>query len=372
MQIVNSMTQTHYWLGFNHVNGIGSNRLRGLWVYFGHDMEAAWHAEPDDLRNAGLDETTLHNFLTHREKFDTQHALQQVYDSGAWVCTMADERYPLLLSQIPDPPPILYVKGELLPSDDKALAIIGTRKATTYGKAVTERISIALANSGVTIVSGLAHGIDTAAHKFALKSGGRTLAVLGNGIDHVYPRENKKLAEEIVKYEQGAIITEYPLGTPPNAKHFPARNRIISGLSIGVLVVEAPEGSGALLTANSAADQGREVFAIPGNISSPNSRGTNRLIQDGAKLVMYPHDILDELAIQHQTTQTQQAVRAVAPTTDFEAQLLKVIELEARHVDEIAIELQLEVKDVSAALLMLKLKGLVDETSPMMYMAVQY
>lgn len=366
------MSQTHYWLGFNHVNGIGANRLRGLWIYFGHNMEAAWHAQPDDLRKAGLDEETTQRFLVHRQTFDTQQALQKVYDLGAWVCTLDDERYPTLLTQIPDPPPLLYIKGEILPMDDKALAIIGTRKATTYGQKVTERIAIALANSGVTIVSGLARGIDATAHKFTLKSGGRTIAVLGNGIDQVYPRENKKLADEIVKYEQGALITEYPLGTPPNAKHFPSRNRIISGLSLGVLVVEAPEGSGALLTAHNAAEQGRDVFAIPGNISSPNSRGTNQLIQDGAKLVMYPHDILDELDIQLQTVQTQQVVREVAPTTDLEAQMLEVIKLEAWHVDDIAIKLNLDIKDVSAALLMMKLKGLVDETSPMMYMANEY
>lgn len=355
-----------YWLGFNHVKGIGANRLRGLWAYFQHDLEAAWNASAAELESAGLDTTTIESVLQHRRTFDLDSALNRVYGLGAWLCTLDDDRYPLMLREIPDAPPLLYVRGDIFPEDDRALAIVGTRKATTYGRKVTERIAASMADAGVTVVSGLAHGIDAVAHQSAIESGGRTIAVLGNGIETVYPSENRKLAEAIV--EHGAIITEYPVGMPPHATNFPARNRIISGLSLGVLVVEAPENSGSLHTANSAAEQGREVFAIPGNISSPNSRGTNRLIQDGAKLVMHPDDILAELHMHHQAAETRHVVKEIAPENELERRIIDLITLEPLLVDDIAIQLDTDVKDVTAALLMMKLKGLVDETAPMMYM----
>ncbi|MCI0713204.1 MAG: DNA-protecting protein DprA, partial [Chloroflexi bacterium] len=203
-----------YWLGFNHVKGIGANRLRGLWAYFQRDLEAAWNAPASELENAGLDATTIESVLQHRQIFDLDSALNRVYGLGAWLCTLDDDRYPLMLREIPDAPPLLYVRGDIFPEDDRALAIVGTRKATTYGRKVTERIAAAMAEAGVTVVSGLAHGIDAVAHQAAIESGGRTIAVLGNGIETVYPSENRKLAEAIV--EQGAIITEYPVGMPPH------------------------------------------------------------------------------------------------------------------------------------------------------------
>jgi DNA processing protein len=365
------MSNTKYWLGFNTVKGIGSNRLRGLWSYFQQDMAAAWHADPDDLRRVGLDEKVVQQFLHHRQQFDLDAALKQLQHLNAWVCTIDDAAYPSLLAKIDDAPPLLYVKGDLLPQDALALAMVGTRRATTYGKKVAERIAVAMASAGITVISGLARGLDAVAHHACLRSGGRTIAVLGNGIDTVYPSEHKPLAEQIIRQGQGALITEYPPGTPPHGQHFPARNRIISGLALGVLVVEAPASSGALLTAGLAAEQGREVFAVPGNISSPNSIGTNRLIQDGAKLVLTPDDILNELNIQYQNVQTRQTVEAIAPATDLERDLLSLIDLEPLHVDDIAIQSGMAVSEVSAALLMMKLKGLVDETSPMMYMAAQ-
>lgn len=361
---------TKYWLGFNHAKGIGPNRLRGLWLYFQHDMSLAWRAAPDDLLRAGLDERTLTNFLQHRTSFDLDATLAKVEALGAWVCTLDDERYPPLLKEIHDAPPLLYVRGNLLPDDNHALAMVGTRKASTYGKKVAARIALAMAQAGVTVISGLARGLDRIAHETSLRSGGRTLAVLGNGIDHVYPSENRALADEIVHSGQGALLTEYAPGTPPNKQHFPARNRIISGLALGVLVIEAPANSGALLTANFAAEQGREVFAIPGNVSSPNSVGTNRLIQDGAKLVMHPNDILSELHIQYNSVETRHVVETIAPENATEARLLALIKLEPLHVDDIAIRSGMDVKDVNATLLMMRLKGMVEETTPMSYMAV--
>lgn len=359
-----------YWLGFNHVKGIGANRLRGLWTYFHHDLKAAWHANADELLHAGLDSPTVENVIQHRKTFDPEAALNRVHALGAWLCTLDDDTYPVLLAAVSDAPPLLYVKGTLTPADARALAVVGTRKATTYGRKVTERMVSVLAGHGVTIISGLAHGIDTAAHQACLQSGGRTIAVLGNGIDRVYPSENRRLAEAIA--ESGALVSEYPVGMPPHANNFPARNRIISGLSLGVLVVEAPANSGTLHTANSAAEQGRDVFAVPGNINSPNSHGTNRLIQDGAKLVMHPDDILLELNIQQLTVETRQSVEQVAPENELERQLLGLLQHEPMHVDDIAIQTGMDIQHVSATLLMMKLKGLVDETTPMTYMALEF
>jgi DNA processing protein len=219
----------------------------------------------------------------------------------------------------------------------------------------------------VTIVSGLARGLDTSAHRAALEAGGRTIAVMANGIDIVYPAENRKLAEAIVQRGQGALITEYPPGTPPDSRHFPARNRIISGLSLGVLVVEAPHKSGTLLTTDFAAEQGREIFAIPGNINAPNSQGTNRLIQDGAKMVLRPEDILDELRLTYRKTETRQAVEKIVPESPFELELLRAIALEPLHVDEIAIRIQHSIHEISAALAILELRGVVQQSTPMTY-----
>jgi DNA processing protein len=368
-------TQHPYWLGFNTIKGIGANRLRGLWEYFHHDLAYAWHsASAEELHRAGLPEDLATHVLSQRQKLrleNLQMQIVQLQDNGVWLCTLDHPHYPELLRQIAAPPPLLYVRGEILPTDSKAVAIVGTRSPSQYGQKVADRMASALAEQGITIVSGLARGLDSIAHLAALRSGGRTLAVLGNGIDKVYPVENRRLAEQIVDNQQGAILTEYSPGTPAHAEHFPARNRIISGLSLGVLVVEAPENSGALLTASSAAEQGREVFAIPGHVTAPNSRGTNRLIQDGAKLVITPADILDEIIPQHERQQSRQTVTAALPANPQEADMLELLQLEPLHVDEIAYETGLPIHEVTALLMVMKLKGLVDETAPMMFQASQ-
>ncbi len=213
--------------------------------------------------------------------------------AGVEVLLQTDPRFPARLKQIPYPPPLLFLKGTLLPQDDLALALVGTRAASYYGLKTCRRLAGCLAVREVTVVSGLARGIDTAAHQGALENSGRTLAVLGCGLDVVYPPENQKLYEQIPA--QGALISEFPLGTPPEAQNFPIRNRIISGLSLGVVVVEAGLKSGTSITVRYALDQGREVFAVPGPIDSPTSLGPHRLIQDGAKLVQDPEDIFQEL-----------------------------------------------------------------------------
>lgn len=356
-----------FWLGFNLIKGIGSSRLRGLYVYFQGDLETAWHASSDELENAGLDAKVIEQFHIQKRKLNVDRIWKRFLEIDAKLCTIDDPEYPSLLKELPTAPPLLYYRGRLSPEDDRALAVVGTRRATTYGRDVTRQMATAIAQTGITIVSGLAIGLDGIAHQSALDSGGRTIAVLGNGIDRIYPGENRQLAEAIIQQDQGAILSEYPPGTPPDAKHFPARNRIISGLSLGVLIVEAPQNSGTMHTANAAAEQGREVFAIPGSILSPNSQGTNMLIQEGAKLVMRPEDILDELQLSYQLAQTRQTVRKISPPDDVEAKLLKLLELEPLHVDEIAIQSGLQIFEVSARMTIMSGKGLVRETAPMTY-----
>ncbi|MCQ3931429.1 MAG: DNA-protecting protein DprA [Chloroflexi bacterium] len=361
------MHREHYWVGFNLVKGIGPSRLRALWVYFDHDMEAAWNAAPQELLSAGLGDQALNTFLKFRKEPNLDPIFDKIQRAHAHVCTLDDDEYPTLLRELPDGPPLLYIRGRIFPEDDLALAMVGTRKATTYGLEIARRIATAMAHAGVTVVSGLARGLDTVSHEAALAAGGRTIAVMGNGIDQLYPSENRALATKIIDEGLGAIVTEYPPGTPPLAENFPARNRIISGLSLGVLIVEAPKSSGALLTAQSALDQGREVFAIPGNITSPNSEGTNSLIQDGAKLVMRPEDILEELNVSRYTLQTKQAVKSIVPDSPEEVRLLEIIALEPVHLDDISIQSGLPIHQVASMMTVMELKGLVQAVGAMMF-----
>lgn len=263
------------------------------------------------------------------------------------------------------PPPVLYLRGAITTEDEWAVAVVGTRRATTYGRQITERLAGELAAQRITIVSGLARGIDTHAHTAALEAGGRTIAVLGCGPDLVYPPENARLAARIV--ESGAVVTEFAPGTQPDAGNFPARNRLISGLSLGVLVTEAPVDSGALITTRFAAQQGRDVFAVPGNVTSRGSAGANRLIQDGAKLVLEVNDILTELNL-HMVPQ-QMELRELLPETDAEARILAQLDPagEPRHIDEICRATGLPVAEVSGTLIMLELKGQTSLVGPMTY-----
>lgn len=358
-----------FWLGLNLIKGIGSAKLRGLHRYFRGDMQAAWHAPQHELLQAGLDEETATRMIQRRKSLNLAGSLQRLHELNAAICTIDDPNYPTLLAEIPDAPPMFYYKGTLMPAEDRALAIVGTRRATTYGREVAYDMAAALAQQNVTIVSGLALGIDAAAHQGALDASGRTIAVLANGIDTIYPSENQALADAIVAQEQGLIITEHPPKTAPDGRHFPVRNRIISGLSLGVLLVEAGKGSGALTTVTHAAEQGREVFAVPGNINRPNSHGANQLIQDGAKLVMQPSDILEELELSYQLVQTRQVAEQIAPSDETEHFLLSLIELEPLHVDEIAIRANMPIQEVNVKMMQLFLKGNVKEISPQTYIA---
>jgi DNA processing protein len=297
-----------YWVAFNRTKGVGPLRLRALIAHFG-DVRTAWHAETGALRAAHvLDERTLASLLTTRATINLEAELDRLDALGIYVLTLDDPAYPLLLRTLTDAPPVLYVRGTLLERDQMALAVVGTREATAYGKLATQRLVTDLAASGLTIVSGLALGIDVTAHRAALEAGGRTVAVMACGLDRVYPPRHEQIAERILR--SGAMISEMPLGEPAERGHFNARNRIISGLCLGVLVVEAGEKSGALITAGYALDQGREVFAVPGNLQSLTSQGTNRLIQNGAKMVMGAADVLDEVERTWQTLTAGDPIKA--------------------------------------------------------------
>ncbi len=354
-----------YYVGFNLVRGIGPARLRMLIDAFG-DVERAWHAPAEALYRVGLDRRSLENLLETRARVDLDREVRRVAAVGAHILTWEDEGYPKLLAEIPDPPPVLYVRGELKLEDAWAVAVVGTRRASTYGREVTRRLVSVLAQSGVTIVSGLARGIDAVAHQTALEAGGRTIAVLGCGIDLVYPPEHRELARRIAA--QGALVSEYPLGTQPEPGNFPPRNRIISGLSLGVVITEAGRDSGALITADYAAEQGRDVFAVPGSILSAGCAGTNRLIQDGAKPVLDAADILQELNLT--MVAEQKEARQVLPTTETEALILAHLSAEPVHVDDLTRAVGLPVAQVTSTLALMELKGMVRQVGGMKYVAV--
>ena len=354
------------YLGFNHVAGIGPARLDRLVAYFG-DLAAAWHAPADHLRAAGLDQRTTNSLTKTRHSLDLDATYAQLAKNGIRVVTRDDGHYPALLGQTTNPPYLLYVRGTLAEADRWAVAVVGTRQASTYGKDATHSIVTDLAAAGVTIVSGLALGIDAVAHSAALQAGGRTLAVLGSGVDQVYRLHNRQLGLGIIN--QGAIISEYPPGTMPTPTNFPPRNRLISGLSLGVLVIEAAPRSGALITADFALEQGRDVFAVPGNIFSLRSGGTHQLIRDGALLVCSADDVLEALHLQSATV--QQEVTAAVPDTAEEVALLRLVEHEPRHIDEIQRQSQIPMPVVSATMSLLELKGLVRQTQGMQYVLVR-
>jgi len=351
-----------YWVGFSRVPGIGPVRLRALLDHFG-DIGQAWGASVATLRAIGFDRRTIESFVTVRGKLDLEAELSRVLEAGVVVLTWDDAGYPPLLRNIPDPPPVLYVQGRLLPRDDWALAVVGTRRASVYGREVVRKLVGGLAAGGISIVSGMAHGIDTHAHQAALDAGGRTIAVLGCGVDVVYPAANRHLAERITT--NGALVSEYPMGAQPEGGNFPRRNRIISGLSLGVLVVEGSQSSGALITADYAAEQGREILAIPGNILTSNSAGPNRLIQHGAKLVTCIGDILEELNLAMVTEQAE--AREVIPDNEAEALLLKHLSAEPIHVDELGRASGLPIQEVASTLTLMELKGKVRQVGGMSY-----
>lgn len=336
---------------------MGNVTFRRLLERFG-SPRAVFAASRAELKSVhGVGEAAVESIKT----FDCRQAVARecaaMERHGVEIVTWLDSHYPRLLREIADAPPFLYVKG-MLAEDEVAVAVVGARRASTYGRMTTERLSKELAGYGVTIVSGMARGIDTAAHRGALAGGGRTLGILGCGVDQVYPPENRPLFEQVVA--NGALISEFPMGTLPLAENFPRRNRIISGLSHGVLVVEAAVNSGSLITAQMALEQGRDVYAVPGNIDSGVSQGTNQLIKQGAKLVSCIEDILDELPGSASLTSALPRERRFDLSPDEET-VHCLLAASPLHIDEITTKSALTAGDVSAILLRLELKGAVQQ-----------
>jgi len=360
------MDDKKYWIGFNFVKGIGSVRLSALLDYFG-DLSIAWNAPVEALVSAGLSQKIALNLKKVRSSIDLDRIITQIMEQQITISTWNEPEYPRLLKEIDQSPPVLYVRGKLSPEDEWAVSIVGSRKVTSYGRQVTEELASTLAMNGITVVSGMARGIDGIAHRAAINEGGRTIAVLGSGVDRIYPPEHRKLAEDII--QNGAIVSDYPPNTPPDSVNFPPRNRIISGLSKAVVVVEAGIESGALITATYAAEQGRDVLAVPGGIYSPQSKGTNNLIQQGARPYLDVSDILEILNISQ--LESKKTVQTSFPTDRVELQIIKSISSEAAHIDEIQRITDLPIEQVSSTLTMLELKGWVRQTGNMMYISVR-
>ncbi len=351
-----------YWLGFSMIPGIGRVRFGQIERYFGN-LKDAWQASPAELKQAGLDDRTVKAVSSLRPAISLDTELEKLERYRVKIFSYHDEGYPSRLKEIYDYPPVLYLRGSLLARDEWRLAVVGTRRPTAYGRQVTEEIVTDLSQNEITIVSGLARGIDSVAHRSALESGGRTIAVFACGLDIVYPVENTRLAQQIM--QQGALLSEYPLGTRPRAENFPRRNRILSGISLGALVVEAGPTSGALITAQMALEQDREVFAVPGSILSAASQGTNNLIKEGAKLVQDYTDVMEELNLAATTSRTDLAV--AIPQSDTEARLLKQLGDEPSHIDEICRRAELPMATISSTLAMMELRGLVKQVGGMNY-----
>ena len=355
-----------YWIGFNLVKGIGSVRFKQIQAHFG-DLSMAWLAPIEAFREIGLPDRVMKNIHELRGKIDLDRYYEQIIQGDIQVMTMLDEDYPVLLREIDQSPPVIYMKGSLTPADEFSVAMVGTRRVTAYGQQVARETSTFLAGHGLTIVSGLARGVDALAHQHALQAGGRTIAVMGCGVDVIYPPEHRQLAEAII--ENGALISDYPLGTQPEGINFPPRNRIISGLSLATIVVEAGERSGALITADFALEQGRDVFAVPGNVYSPASRGTNRLIQNGAYVMVSPQDVMDVLDLSQ--VEDYKDARQVLPADITEAKILLAMDYEPTHIDQICNEVGLPVEKVSATLTLMELKGMVQHVGGMRYTAIR-
>jgi len=360
------MDDKKYWIGFNLIKGIGAVRMQGLVAYFG-ELESAWRASPAELAAAGLGLKVIERVIQARDNVDLDKVWEKIEKQGIKILTWQDEAYPQRLKEIDQPPPVLYIRGEYLPDDLFAVAIVGTRRVTPYGRQITEELASYLAANGMTVISGLARGVDAIAHQATLKAGGRTIGILGSGVDKIYPPEHRGLAEQMMA--RGAIISDYAPGTPPEASNFPPRNRIISGLSLAVVVIEAGETSGALITAEFAAEQGREVFAVPGSILAPQSKGTNKLIQKGAQPLLSVSDLMQALDITR--VGEHKAARKTMPADETEAKLLTVLSSEPLHVDEIRSQAELPIEKVSAALALMELKGMVRQVGGMNYVAVR-
>jgi DNA processing protein len=358
-----------YWILLSTISGIGPTRFTRLLELCG-SARAAWHAPGHRLRAAGLERRSIDSLQRLRTTL-TQHELRaQLQRQQIDALTLLDDAYPAALRDIADPPPVLFVRGRFSDADRLAVALVGTRRATPYGRAVAEQLAAELAMAGITIVSGLARGIDTTAHRAALAAGGRTIAVLANGLDQVYPAENGLLARRIADPDAGALVAEFPPGMPPDAANFPRRNRIIAGLAQATVIVEADLRSGALITAEFALEQGRDVLAVPGSILSAMSVGPNELIRQGAAPVTSADDVLQALGLTGRTAPKTSRQPPLALLDPEETAMLGALGQEPRHVDELARKLGQPAGRISAYLASLEVKGLARHVGALAYVRV--
>ncbi len=357
------LPELFHWVALSMAPGVGSVLFKRLLEAFGSPQEVLRASAKELRRVEGIGPkviSALGRFNWHRR---VEKELQGAEKKGVRLLTWEDAEYPLNLKEIYDPPPLLYVWGALHPGDQRAVAVVGSRNPTLYGKSAAERISRGLGARGITVVSGLARGIDSLAHQSVLAAGGRTIGVLGCGIDIFYPPENRELYGHIAG--QGAVLSEFPLGTPPESDHFPIRNRVISGLSMGVAVIEATLRSGSLITARFALEQGRDVYAVPGNIDSARSAGTNRLIKEGAKLVVQAEDILEEtLSL---STQGPAETPPQPSLAEEDARVFALLGRGSLHIDQLITQSGLPSAKVSSILLALELAGHVKQMPGMRF-----
>ncbi|HRY63398.1 MAG TPA: DNA-processing protein DprA [Patescibacteria group bacterium] len=361
-----SQEEIKYWLALGKVPGLGPARLKRLWEHF-DSMKRVWEADLINLRGAGLEQKIAEEIISSRREINPDEELGKIEKAGIKIVTLDDANYPRLLKEIYNPPAILYYQGQLTSeSDEFAVAVVGTRKYSSYGKQVAMNIVAELTNQGVTTVSGLAIGIDAIVHEATINQKGRTIAVLGSGIgeNDIYPSINRYLAKKVIE-NGGLILSEYGPGTVPIKQNFPQRNRIISGLSVATLIIEAPESSGALLTAKYALEQNRDVMAVPGNIYNANAAGTNNLIKMGAKLVTSANDVLEALNMK----QVKKFIdnRKVVPDSQEEALILQTITDEPAHVDEIIKKTGLTTAQVNSTLILMEMKGRVRNLGNMVF-----
>lgn len=351
------------------VPGVGPNRMRTMIGHF-RSVSKVFKASLQELQKIpGIDEKTAKSVVEAKTESFAEKQIKKAEELKVRIISFWDEEFPELLKQIYDPPVLLYVKGNFSENDKYALSIIGTRNPTHYGKIITEKLTTSLAEKGITIISGMAYGIDSIAHSHALKAGSRTLAVVGTGLDITYPSGNQKLSLEIA--ENGALISEFPFGTKPDRQNFPRRNRIVSGLSHGVIVVEAGIKSGALITASMAIEQNREVFAVPGNINSPQSVGPNALIKQGACLVISAEDILGELSPKlDPIIKGDSKPKLLVELSSDEAAVLSKLSHEPKHVDELVQSVDMRCSQVLSVLLTLEFKNQIRQLSGKMFVKI--
>jgi DNA processing protein len=362
------------WLKLIGADGIGPVTFSKLLSHFGSPQRALGASVGELTRVDGIGSHTAEQIAASRDRVNAVAELELAAKLGVWIVHLQDERYPALLKQIYDPPPVLYVKGTITEADNLCVAIVGSRRCSLYGSEQSSRFAHILAAAGFTICSGMAYGIDTAAHQGALAAGGRTIGVQGCGLANVFPPENRKLFEAIA--ESGACVSEYPLRYEPLAENFPPRNRIIAGLSLGTIVIEAGSNSGALITAKMALENNREVMAIPGKIDSPLSRGVNRLIKEGARLIDSVEDIMEALGIAG--SRLKEHVNGVAAgvaakvdmplfdigrlnLTPAEKSVYDFLHSDPVHIEQVISDAQLSPGSANAAIVSLRLKGLIKQ-----------